>query len=169
MGFNPISDKGIRTQRYRCSKCLKRFSFDHEGKLIKRGGFQREHVNLGIPCPQCGKTENVRTHGHSRFGKQKYFCVACPRYFVLNPQIGGKKGHIGYVGRRVLNRQPKHIDDLPFVDCSGLLKNFNKFPQTVDSIIAIPCFNCGSESFCQPQECMKLENYLHEGIENETD
>jgi hypothetical protein len=113
------------------------------------------------PCPKCGKTDNVHFNGYHR-GKRQFKCIACKRSFVFpyaDPSNIRRKNIIG--------KEENHNIELPFLDASNLLNQFNKPKITVDSVFDIPCFCCLEASRgCNPNSCQKMEIYLLKEVEN---
>lgn len=103
------------------------------------------------PCPECGKIDDVKFNGH-KGEKRMFFCKKCKRLFVFPYGQRGKN--------RICGKTTEHVVDLPFLDCSNLLKRWNRPVPNFDSLVGVPCFGCDDFHLCDATRCEKMERYV---------
>jgi len=154
-------------QRFKCRTCKHTFVQNPEKspkikkKLedIGKNKRIRKDKTTYPECPLCHTKTHVGKRGKTQAGTQRYVCTACKKTFMSEHAVGSfgfkfQKGH-------AKTERKDSLSALPFFDCVSLLKNFNKQPQTFDSLNEVPCLGCSSlEHGCTPETCVNMDKWL---------
>ena len=114
------------------------------------------------PCPKCNSNLHVRKNGFKK-GRQMWRCNVCHSgyYFPYATVETREENSRTEKRKRTFGLRNDHTVELPFYDCSNMLKKMSRPLPSLDSVFGIPCFLCSEANRgCNPNSCPKIESYL---------